>query len=308
MAMLTGYKHLVLVKEELGKLYSRFNNRKFVHPDPLEFLYRYEDLRDREIVGLLASSLAYGRVNQILTSVSSVLEKMKPCPFVFLKESSFSVLEKTFSDFRYRFTTGEELSNLLFNVKCIIEEYGSLELCFMEGFKESDETVIPALVNFSEKLCSYCTYYRYYRYNPSISGLYDCNDQNIVNYSNYNYNSFSYDNLSFNNPDSDTLRYNSLVPLPGGRSAFKRLNLFLRWMVRKDNVDPGGWNRIPSSKLVIPVDTHMYRICVEAGLTERRQIDINTALEITRAFREIEPNDPVKYDFALTRLAILRNS
>lgn len=255
--MFTKYKRLVLVKEELEKLYRGFNNRKFVHPDPLEFLYEYEDLREREIVGLLASSLAYGRVSQILLSVSSVLGKMKPSPFVFLMESSLLVLEKTFSDFRYRFTSGRDLSNLLFNIKNIIEEYGSLELCFMEGFKESDETVIPALVNFSEKLCSYC--------------------------------------------------YNSLIPLSGGGSAFKRLNLFLRWMVRKDNVDPGGWNRIPPSKLVVPLDTHMYRICLAAGFTQRKMIDIQAALEVTASFKKIEPDDPVKYDFALTRTAILGN-
>jgi uncharacterized protein (TIGR02757 family) len=95
-----------------------------------------------------------------------------------------------------------------------------------------------------------------------------------------------------------------LVPEPGRGSACKRLHLYLRWMVRKDAVDPGGWDGIPASKLVIPLDTHMYQIGVALRLTKRNQADLRTALEITNAFREIVPEDPVRYDFALTRLGI----
>ena len=72
----------------LEHLYQKYNRREFVHPDPLEFLYNYNELRDREIAGLLASSLAYGRVFQILKSVSNVLEKMMPSPSRFIEESS----------------------------------------------------------------------------------------------------------------------------------------------------------------------------------------------------------------------------
>lgn len=95
-----------------------------------------------------------------------------------------------------------------------------------------------------------------------------------------------------------------LMPSPAGGSACKRLNLFLRWMVRQDNVDPGGWTGVAASKLVIPLDTHMHRICLELGLTERKQANLRTALEITDGFRAFAPEDPVRYDFALTRLGI----
>ncbi|MBW2647098.1 MAG: TIGR02757 family protein, partial [Deltaproteobacteria bacterium] len=99
-------------------------------------------------------------------------------------------------------------------------------------------------------------------------------------------------------------RRNSLLPSPMLGSACKRLHLFLRWMVRQDDVDPGGWDTVSTSKLVIPLDTHMHRICLALRLTQRKQADMRTAAEITAAFRTITPEDPVKYDFALTRLGI----
>ncbi|MFC1474950.1 TIGR02757 family protein, partial [bacterium] len=98
-----------------------------------------------------------------------------------------------------------------------------------------------------------------------------------------------------------------LTPAPRRGSACKRMNLFLRWMVRRDDVDPGPWTDVPASKLVVPLDTHMHRISSGMGLTSRKQADLKTAIEITDAFRAISPEDPVRYDFALTRLGILGN-
>ena len=94
------------------------------------------------------------------------------------------------------------------------------------------------------------------------------------------------------------------MPSHTGGSAFKRLNLFLRWMIRDDDVDPGGWKGIPASKLIIPLDTHMHRISLSLGLTGRKQADMKTAVEITGSFKKIEKNDPIRYDFALTRIGI----
>ena len=99
-----------------------------------------------------------------------------------------------------------------------------------------------------------------------------------------------------------------LLPRVEKGSACKRLNLYLRWMIRKDAVDPGGWDSLCPSRLIIPLDVHMHRVCRELDLTNRRQADMKAALEITRAFSEIMPEDPVRYDFVLTRRGIRKDS
>ena len=251
----------IINKTRLDELYETYNSRKWVHPDPLEFLYQYADPRDREIVGIVASSLAYGRVAQILKSVGSVLEKMGPSPYGFVKHSTSVSLQRTFKDFKHRFTTGKDLTGMLDGVKHVVDRYGSLYACFLKGFKVDDEDILPALSFLVSELTAL-----------------------------------------FNGHN------NSLIPVPERGSACKRLNLFLRWMVRKDHVDPGGWLEIPAGKLMVPLDTHMHRICSLLKLTYRKNADMRTVKEITRAFRRIEPEDPVRYDFALTRLGIRRDA
>jgi uncharacterized protein (TIGR02757 family) len=101
-----------------------------------------------------------------------------------------------------------------------------------------------------------------------------------------------------------TEKRNSLLPVPHGKGAFKRIHLYLRWMIRNDAVDPGGWEKISPCRLIVPLDTHMHRMGLALGFTRRRQADIRTACEITAGFRRFSPHDAVKYDFALTRMGI----
>jgi len=245
-----------MLKKKIHTLYNQYNRRDYVHPDPLEFLYLYKEIRDREIVGLIASSLAYGRVKQILKSVSFVLDKMNPSPYVFITHSSYRSFCKAFEGFTHRFATGDHLAGLLWGIKNVIARFGSLNECFCHGLSPDDDTVIPAMIFFTGQLIT----------GKSEPG--------------------------------------HLVALPEKGSACKRMNLFLRWMVRKDSVDPGGWKNVPLSKLVIPLDTHMHKISLKLGLTAKKQANMNTALEITSCFRQLVPDDPVKYDFVLTRLGI----
>lgn len=91
---------------------------------------------------------------------------------------------------------------------------------------------------------------------------------------------------------------------PKKKSACKRSHLFLRWMIRKDLVDPGGWGKATPAQLIVPLDTHMYKTGVMLGFTKRKSQDIKTALEITKGFKAVLPEDPVKYDFCLTRFGI----
>ena len=95
-----------------------------------------------------------------------------------------------------------------------------------------------------------------------------------------------------------------LITPPEKGSACKRFNLFLRWMVRCDSVDPGGWKCIDKKDLLVPVDTHMFDIATRLGFTHRRYGDLKAALEITAGFARYCPEDPVKFDFSLTRLGI----
>ncbi len=248
--------NLALHTAVLEELYELYNRRHFVHPDPLEFLYDYNDIRDREIVGLIASALAYGRVAQILRSIRDVLDRIGP-PVAFVTGRTSAQIRRALAGFKHRWTTGEDVARLLAGARHATEEYGSLEACFLAGFGDDDETVLPALSRFVGELTS-----------------------------------------------AGRGSTNGLLPDPARGSACKRLHLFLRWMVRQDEVDPGGWCRVPPAKLVVPLDAHMHTIARGLGFTQRRQPDLRAAFDVTAAFRQINPKDPVKYDFALTRVGI----
>ena len=243
----------------LEGLYERYNRKRFVHPDPLEFLYDFRDPGDREITALLAACLAYGRVWQILKSITRCLKIMGAAPRNFLQNSGEKELKEAFGDFSYRFTRGQEMVGFMIGVKRAIEKYGGLEPLFSikgTGIPGPEGTVIR-LKGAVDELLKLAELPRSY-----------------------------------------------LLPDPARKSACKRLFLFLRWMVRKDRIDPGGWQTISPANLVIPLDTHMFHIAADLGFTRRKQVNMATALEITQALSRINPADPVKYDFVLTRFGI----
>ncbi|HSG28694.1 MAG TPA: TIGR02757 family protein [Candidatus Krumholzibacterium sp.] len=250
----------VHLKRALDDLYDRYNHRRFVDPDPLVFLYGYEDVRDREVAALIASSLAFGGVKQIMSSVEKVLGVMGGSPASFLLGQDGRDIERTFSGFRHRWATGCELSGMMSGIKWIMENHGSVEAAFVSGMDESDEDTFAGLTHLAGIL---------YERSPE--------------------------------------RIDCLIPAPGRGSACKRLHLFLKWMVRKDRVDPGGWTGVPASKLLIPLDVHMHRFARSMGLTSRAQGDMKTVREVTARLREFAPEDPVRYDFSLTRLGIRRD-
>ncbi len=247
--------------QSLEALYERYNRREFVHPDPLEFLYRYDDPLDREVAGLIASSLAFGRVAQILKSVTYVLDRMGESPSRFVYDARPATLEECFGGFVHRIWTGRQLAALLSGMGRAIRRHGSLAACFAAGIDGRAETLLPALQTFVNEL------------RLTAPG-----------------------------------RRRSLLPNPAAGSACKRLHLYLRWMVRRDDVDPGGWDAVPAAKLIVPMDTHMHRIARTLGATTRKTADLRAALETTAAFRRVCPDDPVRYDFALTRLGIRREA
>ena len=245
------------MKAFLEGLYLVYNRRELVHPDPLEFLYNYGEPLDREIVGLVASCLAYGRVAQILQSVKKVLAPLGPHPHDFLTQKSSKLrpaLNEAYKNFKHRFTTGEHVADLLARVSEILRVYGSVEK-FMRNCLNEEGSMLSALNIFSRTL------------SPARTGF-------------------------------------SMLPSPLDGSACKRLFLYLKWMVRHDEVDPGGWMVFSPKDLIMPTDTHIHNITRQLGLTGRKQADLKTALEITRGFSAFSPEDPTRYDFALTRFGI----
>ena len=243
-------------RQRLEALYETYNDPAEVHPDPLEFVHRYDAAADREVVALVASCLAYGRVEQILRSVSAVLDSMGDSPARYLLDAGDGRLRRELAGFRHRFSDGWQLACLLRGAKEAIARYGSLHKAFASGPRTAESTIMPALARFTGLL-------------RSLGG--ECGH---------------------------------LLPDPAAGSACKRLNLMLRWMVRRDRVDIGDWSAVRPAALLVPLDTHMHRIGLELGLTRRRSADLAAAEEVTAAFRAISPDDPVKYDFALTHLAM----
>jgi len=245
---------MTLLREKLDSLYLKYNKFELIHPDPLEFVYNYHLDEDREIVALIASSLAYGRVAQILVSVKKILSFRGEHPSQTLLKANFEEIDFKINFFKHRFTTGKEIFFLLKGIRSILIKYGSLKNCFFQGNK----TYLERVSDFVSE----------------INGYFEG-------------------------------RKSYLVPSPRDGSACKRLMLFLKWMIRKDEVDPGCWHiPIHTLDLIIPLDTHMYYISRTLGFTTRKGSDLKTALEITKCFREINPEDPIKYDFTLTRFGI----
>lgn len=239
-----------------------------ISPDPLELVHRYRDPRDQEIAGLLAAAFAYGRADIVVRNVGRVLEKMGSSPYAYLSTFDARAAGRQFRGFAHRFHKTPDLIALLSRVAWAIREHGSLGALFREGYEADDEDIGDSLQRFVSALIS------------------------------------AGDSL----PVTSRLRRASLAYLltsPADGSACKRMNLYLRWMVRRESPDLGLWDFVEPSKLIMPVDTHIHRISTFLGLNERKSADWRAARAITTKLAAFNAEDPVKYDFALCRLGIL---
>jgi len=249
------YKYSQNTSVLLNSIFRQYHKAEFIHPDPLEFLGKYKDSGDMEIVALIASSFAIGRVQSILQAVEFILYVLKS-PKVHLQNSTRDTLLIDFNKFKYRFYTEDSLVDFLMGIKNVIDKFGSLSNCFLKGINKTDGDPLGSLSYFVSELTT------------------------------------------------DISSGTRVLPDPKKGSACKRLNLFLRWMVRDDNIDPGIWKDISKDILIIPLDTHMMQISHILGFTNRKAADMKTAIEITNALKLYDPLDPVRFDFSLTRLGI----
>jgi len=234
----------------LERLYAAYNTPQARGGDPVAFVHRYDCVKDREVVGLVAASLGYGRLAQILKSVGDALERMGPSPSGFLLSASELRLRTACCGFVHRFARDDNLLGLFMGIRAALRAHGSLEACFLSHDSPGEQTVWGALTGFATELAE-----------PGGAG--------------------------------------HLMPDPGRGSACKRWHLYLRWMVRRDAVDPGPWRHVAPARLVVPLDAHVWRVCRSLGLTARRTCNRRAALEATAGFRALCPEDPVRYDFAL---------
>ncbi|MDP2690305.1 MAG: TIGR02757 family protein [Deltaproteobacteria bacterium] len=258
------------LKRLLDLLYRTFD-LKFLSPDPLEFVHGFSSTGDREVVGLISASLAYGRVEGIRRSIGKALGVMGSSPFRFVMDFRPKRDSSLFSGFVHRFNRGPDMACLVYFIRQMVEESGSVGGFFLKGYSPEERNVKGALDSFSRRALSLDS-------SPVYGGR--------------------------ELPKGAGVRF--FFPAASDGSPCKRLNLYLWWMVRRgDDLDFGIWKEVDPAKLVIPLDTHIARISRNIGLTRRSTPDWKMAEEITDSLSEFDPKDPVKYDFALCRLGIL---
>ena len=253
-------------------LEALYRNRSQAHlaNDPLSFCHRYADPRDQEVVGLLAASFAYGNVKIIKRNLARIFEAMGPSPRRFVERFDPAQGARLFAGFKHRFNDGRDLCGLLLACQIMLREAGSVEAWLLRFHNQADPDLTGTLSGFS----------------AAVKAL----DLSPV---------FGSGGIP------ETSYFPFFFPSPASGSACKRLCMYLRWMVRPaDGIDLGIWQGISPAQLVIPVDAHIQRICGLLGFSRRKQADWRMACEITARLRELDPADPVKYDFAICHLGI----
>lgn len=247
----------------LDAFLARHDPRLRIPSDPVELVHRYRRAEDLEIAGLLCTSLAYGRVDLFKPVLARLLDRMGPSPADFCRRLPTGRDWAGLEDVVYRFNRGADLGCLLWACGEAQRDFGSLGALFVRSLREGNGTLRDGLERFTGWL-------RSRDFGPVRKQL------------------------------GRPRALEHLLPAPSTGGACKRLNLYLRWMVRgrDEGVDFGLWP-LPPALLVIPLDTHIARMARNLGLTARRDLSWRTAEEITAALRLLDPADPIKYDFAL---------
>jgi uncharacterized protein (TIGR02757 family) len=250
------------LREPLERLYRDFAYADRVDRDAIRFPLRYDDPRDRELVGLLTACLAYGRVDLFGAQLDAVLPRIGGSPHAFALGFEPRRDGRVFEDFVYRFNRPRDLVAFFLAARQVLTRHGTLEKCFLAGDGERVGPIAPALERFAHAFL-------------------DADLREVF-------------------PGGRLSRgYRHLFPLPSAGGPCKRLHLYLRWMVRRESPDFGLWTSVSPARLLMPVDTHVENMSRAIGLTTRRSRTWRMAEEITARLGLVDPRDPVKYDFAL---------
>jgi uncharacterized protein (TIGR02757 family) len=254
-------------RERLESLYATFDHVDSA-TDPVHIVRRYRSREDREIVGFCAAALAFGRVASVLQSIEALLEVMGPHPAEFVRRFEPVRDSARIEPLVHRWIRGRDLVALLLILQRMLREAKTIEAFFVAADDPSAPDIGPALDVFSRR---------------AIDG--DLSE--------------AYGRV----PKRPGVCY--FFPRPTAGSACKRLNLFLRWMVRKDAIDLGVWTHVSPSRLIVPLDTHVIRVGQCLRLTKFKSPGWRMAADITASLRALDPVDPVKFDFSICHLGMM---
>jgi len=261
----------------LEDAYKKYHRAEFLHDDPLQFAHRYADPADREVVAFYAAGFAWGNVAAIHASLERLLLRLGDRPAKRLAEvDGIAAMRPLMRGLVHRRIHAGDLAYLGALLGECIRVHGSLGGLWQTVDQAGEDTTHPAAQRFLRAMTSLPVAAPRYR-GLALSGERLANNVGLSPF--------------------------GFAPA-GPSSPLKRLHLFLRWMVRpEDGVDLGLWTHISPSRLVVPLDVHMLRTARALGFTERSGATFRTAMEVTRAFAAIAPDDPCRYDFAVIRAA-----
>jgi uncharacterized protein (TIGR02757 family) len=255
------------LSSRLESLYHDYN-RTDSASDPVHCVRPFADPADREIAGFCAAALAFGRVASVLNSIGALFAIVGPRPAEFVRNFEPERASPAMRAVVHRWIRGDDLVALLWILRQMLDRSGSIEGYFLEGYRAEHVDIGPALDSFSTRALA-LDMRRAYGRQPRRPGV--C----------------------------------YFFPRPSAGSACKRLNLFLRWMTRTDEVDLGVWSRVPTSKLIVPLDTHVIRLGRCLRLTRYTSPGWRMAADITASLRALEPDDPVRFDFSLCHIGMM---
>ena len=259
---------IVSLPERLQALYEDYNREDAAY-DPVQIVRQYSDPHDIEIVGFCAAGLAFGRVASVMATVKRLVAIMNPSPASYIRAFDPAAAHPDLRAMVHRWTRGRDLVALFWILRQMLEHAGTIEAFFLEGYESQAEDLGDALDSFSRRALALDMRAAYGLRVPPRPGV--C----------------------------------YFFPRPSSGSGCKRLNLFLRWMVRRDQVDLGVWTRLSPSQLIVPLDTHVIRLGRCLGLTRYASPGWKMAAEITASLRRIDPRDPVRFDFSLCHVGMM---
>lgn len=255
------------LKQVLDGLYENFDFKSHVLSDPIDFPHRYSSAKDIEIIAFISATFAYGQIKVFKAFLERLFSVCGESPYDFIASFNPHKDYLRFNGMKYRFNSTDDIICLFYVLSEVVKTNGGIRELFYRCYAKTQGDIIKTQINFIDELMLV--------------------DTSLIYGSTYK-----------------PYGFRQLLCSPKTWSACKRLNLFLRWMVRDKDVDFGLWTEVPKNKLIIPLDVHIGRISRCIGLTSRVSTDLKMALEITDSLKKLDNEDPLKYDFALCHQGI----